>query len=89
LYNVPNPFKKKRDNTYKEKQYKKDKWLKARNEVIAKYGKDSEELSKWDQRNSIKTLKKNEFGEALVFLEIEKEFGDFKINYGEAYEELK
>lgn len=89
LYGVPNPFKKKRDSTRKEKQYKKEQWEKARNAVISKYGKDSEELKKWDSRNSIRKLKENEFGEALVFLEIEKEFGDYKVNYGEEYEKLK
>ena len=64
-------------------------WKRARNEIINQFGEDSEELEKWDERNSKKVFKKNEFGEAIVFKLIEKEFGDSKLFYSDKYEELK
>lgn len=90
LYDMPNPFKNQKQEFKKrdKKHYKKE-WLAARNAVIAKYGENSEELEKWDERNSKKTLKRNEFDEVLVFLEIEKEFGDFELDWGEEYQRLK
>ena len=90
LYNMPNPFKEqKQDFKKRDKKHYKEAWLAARNEIIRKYGEDSEELQKWDERNSKKTLKRNEFDEVLVFLEIEKEFGEFELDWGEEYQKLK
>jgi len=77
LYGMDNPFKPNQHIERKKKNYLKAAWLAARNEIIRKYGKDSKELEVWDERNSKKTLKRNEFDEVLVFLEIEKEFGDY------------
>lgn len=71
------------------KKYKKEAWLTARNKIIERYGEGSKELEKWDERNSRRTLKTNEDGEALVFLEIEKEFGDQRVQYEDGYEDLK
>lgn len=78
-------------NKNKTKKYHHAAWLKARNEIKNKFGEDSEELAKWDERNTKKSLKKNEFGEALVFLKIEEEFGEQSISqeYGAEYQEYK
>ena len=89
LYGMDNPFKPNQHTERKKKNYHKAAWLAARNEIIRKYGKDSKELEVWDERNSKKTLKRNEFDEVLVFLEIEKEFGDYQLEWGEEYEQLK
>ena len=74
-----------------EKKYYKEQWLAERNRIIEQFGADSKELEEWDERNTRKTLKKNEFGEALVFIEIEKEFGDQSVSgeYGPKYKQLK
>lgn len=90
LYKMPNPFKNQHiTSERKEKKKFYDQWLAARNEIISKYGENSEELEKWDERNSKKTLKRNEFDEVLVFLEIEKEFGEYELDWGEEYQKLK
>lgn len=90
LYKMPNPFKNQHiTSERKEKKKFYNQWLAARNEIISKYGENSEELEKWDERNSKKTLKRNEFDEVLVFLEIEKEFGEYELDWGEEYQKLK
>lgn len=73
------------------KKYHKAAWLRERNRIIAQYGEDSKELEQWDERNTRKSLKQNEFGEALVFLEIEKEFGEQSVSqeYGAQYQKYK
>lgn len=73
------------------KKYHKAAWLRERNRIIAQYGEGSKELEQWDERNTRKSLKQNEFGEALVFLEIEKEFGEQSISqeYGAQYQKYK
>lgn len=63
-------------------------WSRARQAIIDKYGLNSKELDEWDERNTRKHLKKNSYGEALVFKKIEEEFGGTKPQYGEEYERL-
>lgn len=72
----------------KEKKYDVTGWKQARQAVINKFGLDSKELDEWDERNTRKKLKKNSYGEALVFKKIEEEFGGVKPQYGEEYEQL-
>jgi len=56
--------------------------------VIDKYGERSKELDEWDERNTRKHLKKNSYGEAIVFKKIEEEFGGARPQYGEEYDRL-
>ena len=75
------------DGSKKDKKYDKTGWLKIRNKIKSKYGENSEELRKWDERNSRKTLKKNSYGETIVFKKIEEEVGG-RPSYGDEYEQL-